>query len=352
MNMNKPLKSGNKLNKKTLTTTSRNQKHNNADNPADNIISKDYRHPQFDLRYTQQPYPQYPPHLPYPPPSLTPPYTPYPYPPYQVVYYEKRPIIKPISQLPFLLIFLACITVFWGPYIASNLIGASFYSYDPDFAGVLVGVFLCIFTIVLMFFLRQNLDRPSWNDLGLTTKNLGNNLGLTAKLIFIIIATEYLVVKIFQFIGVSFEGGPDKIDIYFIISAVIVAPFFEEIVYRMNASTLLARRLPIIWVALITSTWFIAKHIPMWHIDDNFGLPGIFVIICINIPFWLVVTYYFLKRNCIWIPVIVHVFNNAFIALFHFIPELFGLILEGVFVLIGIILIFVFAIPKIDKEII
>ena len=172
------------------------------------------------------------------------------------------------------------------------------------------------------------------------------------KLIFIIIAVEFLVVAIIKSFGVSFEGGPQKIDIIFIISAVIVAPIFEETVYRMNASTLLARRFPIFWVAGITSVWFIAKHAPACHIDDDFGLQAIFIIVILSTLTWWVVTYYFLKRNCIWIPFFVHMFNNGSIVLFNLLPEDISILIEIVFIIIGIVFIFIFAIPKINKAII
>jgi hypothetical protein len=120
----------------------------------------------------------------------------------------------------------------------------------------------------------------------------------------------------------------------------------------MNASTLLARKLPIIWVAAITSTWFIAKHIPMWHFDNDFGLPALGVILLVDIPLWIIVTYYYLKRNCIWIPFLVHVFNNGSIAMFHYLPENIGFITDLTFFFIGLIFIFIFGIPWFNKSII
>ena len=254
--------------------------------------------------------------------------------------------------MPYILIFLVCLTVFWLPYLIANFIGAAFFLIDSQLAIVIMGILLCIFTVGLMQFLRQRLDRPTVKDYGLTSENLGSNLILTIKLIFIIVAVEYLLISIFQSIGISFEGGVTDVDIFFIISAVIIAPIFEETVYRMNASTLLARRLPLVWVAAITSTWFIAKHVPMWHFEHNFGLPSLFVILLIDIPLWWVITYYYLKRNCIWIPVLVHVFNNGSIALFHFLSDLMGFLLELVFVFIGVVFIFVYGIPMVNNVII
>lgn len=292
-----------------------------------------------------------PPKYPYPDTNAYPPPL-YPYPPYPtypVPYYTKPTIIKKRSEIPIFIIFLVCITVFWLPYFVSAFIGSIFYGINTDLAELIAGIALCILTIPLMFFLRQNLDKPNLRDYGLSTDNLGNNLLLAVKLIFIIYASEFLVVTVAQFFGVPFEGGVQRIDILFIISAVIVAPIFEETVYRMNASTLLARRLPIIWVSCITSFWFIAKHIPMWHFENNFGLAAILIIVAIDIPLWTIVTYYFLKRKCIWIPIFVHVFNNGSIALFYYLPDAVGMILDYSFVIIGIVFIFVFGIPKLNE---
>jgi membrane protease YdiL (CAAX protease family) len=183
----------------------------------------------------------------------------------------------------------------------------------------------------------------------LGTKNLGSNLFLAVKLIFIIQAVEVIIVLIFESIGISFEGDPGNIDIFFIISAVIVAPIFEETVYRANASTLLARRIPILWVAGITGTWFILKHLPMWHLDNEFGLPALAVFVPVDVIIWIVVTYYFLKRKCIWIPVIIHVFNNGSIAAFNFIPDQIGEYINFIKAGIGIVFIIIFVVPKLNK---
>ena len=257
-----------------------------------------------------------------------------------------------MSELSIILIFLVSITVFWLPYTISGFIGMPFNNVSVKLAEVIASIALCVLTLVLMLFIRQNLDKPTLKDYGISTENLSSNLILTMKLIFIFIALEFLAVTIFNYIGVSFEGGPQQIDIYFIFSAVIIAPIFEETVYRLNASTLLARRLPILWVAVITSTWFIAKHVPMWHFEDGFKIPAILVILMINIPTWMVVTYYFLKRNCIWIPFIVHFFNNGSIALFYYLPDQVGVYLEYILIGIGIVFIFIFGLPKINKVII
>jgi membrane protease YdiL (CAAX protease family) len=300
------------------------------------------------------PPPPPPPPIPHQPPP--PQYQPYPpIIPYQYPYpmpYGRPKFFQPYSEIPLILIFLVCLSVYWIPYIIAGLIGVPFYEINPDFAEVVAGAALCVITICLMVLIRSNLDRPTLKDYGFTTENLGDNLKFTVKLIFIIYAVETVVILIFQFLGVSFEGGVSDINIYFIISAVIIAPIFEETVYRMNASTLLARRIPIIWVAAITSTWFIAKHIPMWHFDNDFGLPALGVILMINIPVWIIVTYYYLKRNCIWIPFLVHVFNNGAIAMFHYLPEDIGFITDQIFFFIGVIFIFVFGIPWFNKSII
>ena len=294
--------------------------------------------------------PPQPPRAPYPYPHPYPPYPPYS--PYPVPYYYKPIITKKMSELSIILIFLVSITVFWLPYTISGFIGMPFNNVSVKLAEVIASIALCVLTLVLMLFIRQNLDKPTLKDYGISTENLSSNLILTMKLIFIFIALEFLAVTIFNYIGVSFEGGPQQIDIYFIFSAVIIAPIFEETVYRLNASTLLARRLPILWVAVITSTWFIAKHVPMWHFEDGFKIPAILVILMINIPTWMVVTYYFLKRNCIWIPFIVHFFNNGSIALFYYLPDQVGVYLEYILIGIGIVFIFIFGLPKINKVII
>ena len=270
-----------------------------------------------------------------------------PYPPPGVPYKSK--IIKRMSEMPLVLIFLICITVYWLPQFISGLIGVPFYFMGLKIAELASGISLCVVTILIMFFLRRNLDKPTLKDYGLSTQNLGSNLVLAVKLIFIIFAVDYLVILIFQGLGVSFEGGPENIDIFFIISAVIVSPIVEEVVYRMNASTLLARRLPIIWVAGITSFWFIVKHVPAWHVDDNVGLPAIAVIIPMSTIIWIVVTYYFLTRNCIWIPFLVHLFNNASIVLFRSIPEQAGYYLELIMMGVGVVLLIVYGLPKIYR---
>ncbi|WP_455391589.1 CPBP family intramembrane glutamic endopeptidase [[Eubacterium] cellulosolvens] len=292
---------------------------------------------------TAQPYP-------YPfPPSYQYPY-PYPYPaPYFSPYQLKPPIYKKMSEIPLVLIFLVCLTVYWIPYILSNFIAAPFLWFGDDVAEIAIGGILCSMTIILMLFLRRNLDRPTWEDYGLSTKNLGSNLFLAVKLVFVIYAVESLVVYLAQAIGISFEGGVGEVDLVFIISAVIIAPIFEETVYRMNAATLLARRLPIIWVAFITSTWFIAKHVPMWHFDNGYGLPAVSIIVAVDVPLWILVTYYFLKRNCIWIPVLVHVFNNGSIVLFHYLPSDPGMVLDYVFIGLGIAFIFIYGLPGIYR---
>jgi membrane protease YdiL (CAAX protease family) len=290
------------------------------------------------------------------------PITPYPTPEYPYPmkplnqYYQNRyypqPKVKRVTELSIGLIFLVCISIYWLPFIISGLIGSPFFIISEKLAEVIIGVVICIITFSLMIVVRKYLDNPTFDDYGFSTKNLGDNLSLTAKLIFIIFAVESLVVMFFRFFGVSFEGGPTEIDIFFVISAVIVAPIFEETVYRMNASTLLARRLPIIWVAGITSTWFIAKHVPMWHLDDNFGLPAILIISLVNIPMWTIVTYFFLKRKCIWIPFFVHMFNNGAIALFHFIPDSYAIILDFTFFGIGMLFLIIFGLPWIYKTIV
>ncbi len=290
--------------------------------------------PPPTLQYTTHHFPGYPPHLSYP------------------FQYSQPKLFKPFSEMPLILIFLVCITVYWLPYIAANLIGVPFYTINPDLAEVVAGIALCVLSIALMLLIRSNLDKPSLKDYGLTTENLGNNLIFTVKLIFIIYAIEWLAIYIFQHLGVSFEGGPAEINIFFIISAVIIAPIFEETVYRVNASTLLARRLPIIWVAIITSTWFIAKHLPMWHFDDKFGLPALGVILMVDIPLWTIVTYYYLKRNCIWIPFFVHMFNNASIALFYYLPEFYGTITDYLFLIIGVLFIIAFGLPWLYKNVV
>ncbi len=245
-----------------------------------------------------------------------------------------------------ILIFLVCITVYWLPYIISNMISIPFLFISEKSAEVAMGIALCLITIALMLFLRQYLDNPTMKDYGFSSKNLGGNLVLTTKLIFIIFAVDFLVLEFFSALGVSFESEPIDIDIFFILSAVIIAPIFEETVYRINASTLLARRLPIIWVAGITSVWFITKHIPMWHLDTKFGLAALSVIVPLEIIIWTVITYYFLKRKCIWIPFLLHVFNNGSIALFNILPETIADYLGLLFLGIGVVFIVVFAIPK------
>jgi membrane protease YdiL (CAAX protease family) len=199
--------------------------------------------------------------------------------------------------------------------------------------------------------MRKKLDRPTLRDYGVSDENLKDNSILAAKLIFIIFAIESIVVLFFQYVGVSFEGGPEKIDILFIFSAVIVAPIFEEAVYRMNASTLLVNRLPIFWVAWITSTWFIIKHFPMWFFDDNFGLPALIILIIIDIPIWVIVTYFYLTKRSIWIPFLVHFFNNASIALFFHLPDHIANIIGFSFVIVGMIFLIVFGIPWLYKSI-
>ena len=182
-------------------------------------------------------------------------------------------------------------------------------------------------------------DKPTIEEYGLGKERLGSNLILTAKLLFIMVAVEFIALTIFEQFGVSFEGEPTDINLAFVILAVVISPIFEETVYRVNASTLLARRFPLILVSAITSVWFIAKHMPMWYFDDNFGFEAVIVIVLVDIPLWCVVTYYFLKRNCIWIPFIVHFFNNAAIAMFIFLPDLIGVIIEIAIIVIGIIFI-------------
>jgi membrane protease YdiL (CAAX protease family) len=269
----------------------------------------------------------------------------YPPPPY-----PEPTIRKKMSQMPLIFIFLVCITVYWLPYIVSNFIGISFIVFGEGIAELVIGIALCVLTFAFMVFIRGYIDRPTWKEYGLSTENLGSNLLFTVKLIFVIVAIEFIVISFFQYIGVSFEGDPREIDILFIISAVILAPIFEETVYRMNASTLLARRLPIFWVAWLTAFWFIAKHLPMWHLDDGFGLPAVLIIIILDVPLWAMVTYYYLKRQCVWIPLGVHMFNNGAIALFYFIPDDIGIIIELAMVIIGIFIIIIAVILELNKR--
>jgi membrane protease YdiL (CAAX protease family) len=247
------------------------------------------------------------------------------------------------------MIFLIIFTVYWLPFFLGGIIGAPFFYLGSGVANVINGVVICFFSILIMVLLRQFFDRPTIKDYGLSGEKLGSNLFLAFKLVFIIWAVEFIVVYIAEFIGISFEGGPQQIDIFFIISAVIIAPIFEEVVYRMNASTLLARRLPIIWVAGITGTWFILKHLPMWHYDSDFGLAALAVFAPVDVVIWIVVTYYFLKRKCIWIPVIIHVVNNGAIAAFSYVPEQTVDYIDIIFAGIGILFIFIFAVPRLYK---
>lgn len=288
-------------------------------------------------------------------PQSEPPVTyqqPFPAPYYTYPIMFKPPKMMKISDISLLLIFLICITVYWLPYIISSIIGMPIYLFNSDLAEIIAGIALIILTFIIMFLIRRNLDNPTLKDYGITSENLGSNLILSFKLIFIFFSIWALVLSIFEFLGISFEGGPAKIDIYFIISAVIIAPIFEETVYRMNASTLLARKLTIIWVAWITSTWFIVKHLPMWFFNDSFGLPALSIIIIVDIPIWTLVTFFYLKRNCIWIPLIVHMFNNGTIVLFHYVPNAIGEIVSIIFFGLGVVFIFIFGIPWIYKKII
>jgi membrane protease YdiL (CAAX protease family) len=244
------------------------------------------------------------------------------------------------------------ITVYWLPTLLSAFVGWPFSYIDEDMGNLVTGVSLCIITIIIMLGLRRMVDAPTIEEYGLGTKRLGSNLILTVKLIFIIVAVEFIAISIFEQFGISFEGDPTDINLAFIVLAVVISPIFEETVYRMNAATLLARRMPIIWVSAITATWFIAKHIPMWHVDNGISLPGVLLITAIDIPIWIVITYYFLKRRCIWIPMILHVFNNAYIVVYNLTPYPLNDYTYYILVLIGIIFLIVFGFPVVYKKII
>jgi hypothetical protein len=188
------------------------------------------------------------------------------------------------------MIFLIIFTVYWLPFFLGGIIGAPFFYLGSGVANVINGVVICFFSILIMVLLRQFFDRPTIKDYGLSGEKLGSNLFLAFKLVFIIWAVEFIVVYIAEFIGISFEGGPQQIDIA---ALAVFAP--------------------------------------------------------VDVVIWIVVTYYFLKRKCIWIPVIIHVVNNGAIAAFSYVPEQTVDYIDIIFAGIGILFIFIFAVPRLYK---
>jgi len=120
--------------------------------------------------------------------------------------------------MPYYLIFLVILTVYWLPYILGNLIGIPFLIISPGAADLAMGVSVCVFSISLMFFLRMYLDRPTMKDYGLTTDRLGSNVFLAVKLFMMMLGVEFIVLSIFSALGISFEGSDQQIDIFFIVS--------------------------------------------------------------------------------------------------------------------------------------
>ncbi len=228
----------------------------------------------------------------------------------------------------YLLCYLIIFAVFWVPYLLSNLI----YGYWIAVVGIdalwsraagasLLTFWLVGLTVVMFYVLRGRLDRPSWRELGFRADGLHKQLLHAVLLVAAVELLEYMFWKFSFLIYIDTSVHRADPTIASIITAVIAAPLFEELVYRVNATTLMKREMGAAKAALIISVWFIAKHVFFWRFEEGIEWAGVFYVIGYSTFLWWLVSYRYLKEKSIIIPFFYHLYNNGLIALSYVFPE-------------------------------
>ncbi len=224
----------------------------------------------------------------------------------EMLYNEPERSVSRKPPIPVLTLFLLCSLIYWSPYLlVKGFIGMT------GLTSLTLQWLLMIFvTIPLIWLLRKETDRPTREELGLTTKNWPWMLALGASFFgfYAVVRTcYYLFLSIFNLDYGEVDVDYDAEMVFF---AIILGPFWEELIYRVFALTLLARRYSDITSSFMVAFWFIVKHALNWH-DTGSSWEGILVISIISVVFWTMVNYLFLRYRSLIIPLVYHCLNNA-----------------------------------------
>ncbi len=122
---------------------------------------------------------------------------------------------------------------------------------------------------------------------------------LSISLFVINISTADLLTKLFNFSTVPNTSWIK------IVSAVLISPILEEVIFRGTMFSLFKRKTPLFIILLITSALFSLYH-------SNLGGYPIYFI-----GGWIFGLMYYQTRN-IWVPILMHCICNAFVCIYNY----------------------------------
>jgi len=107
------------------------------------------------------------------------------------------------------------------------------------------------------------------------------------------------------------QAGLHSLSVFFVVSAVVVSPLVEEIMFRAVVLQGLTRQLPFAFGNLLTSLLFLLYHIPAWMArGQSISLLGCLWIVVVSI--WL--GYSLRGSRSLWTCIIIHAVHNLVLA--------------------------------------
>ncbi len=207
---------------------------------------------------------------------------------------EKEPV-------PLFTLFFVCFLIYWLPILINWLFVVC------DLRLNLTGRILLqiLAAMVFIWLVRDGIDRPKKEELGLS----GEHPMIMAGLGFGVLGAVFLawLFYVMFFAALQIDFGDSELDRTpeMFLFVVILGPLWEELIYRVNALTLLSRRYRPMQASFIVAVWFIAKHFLNWY-NNGTSAEWIVASILFSIVAWTLVDYLFLKYRSILIPLVFH----------------------------------------------
>jgi membrane protease YdiL (CAAX protease family) len=162
-----------------------------------------------------------------------------------------------------------------------------------------------IIWIAPVLFIVTRLQRPSMVYLGLVRFRHGVGVGLVVGAAFVALSAT---------IDLFARSHALPRPTWGTVNALIVAPLFEEIVFRGFALTALEESGFRFWPAnAIAALLFLGLHLPGWHFTTGLGSSSVIAGVSVVIV-GLVAGYAKRRSSSTWASVTVHFFNNAYSA--------------------------------------
>lgn len=107
------------------------------------------------------------------------------------------------------------------------------------------------------------------------------------------------------------QAGLHALSVFFVVSAVVISPLVEEIVFRGVVLQGLTRQLPFVFGNLLTSLLFLLYHIPAWTArNQSISLLGCLWMVVVSL--WL--GYSLRRSRSLWTCIIIHAVHNLVLA--------------------------------------